>query len=279
MSVTEAAPYVGARVKRREDAALLTGRGTYVDNLSPAGMVWVAIVRSPYAHARIRSVDVAAAQASDGVVAAFTGADLADDWKAGLPCAWPVTEDMKNPPHYPLTDTARYQGDGVAVVIAETRAQAKDAAELVEVDYEPLDAIVDVASALSDGATLAHPDLGTNECYVWTLDTDATGQKLEDAEVVVTRTYYQPRLIPNAMEPRTVLAVPGPTGDLTLYAATQDIPGDSYVGPGGFQEGRGNPKLVGCSDAAQDTQVAQRLWELSEELTGVSFPLANGVPA
>jgi carbon-monoxide dehydrogenase large subunit len=222
MSATaERTGYVGSPVKRREDASLLTGQGTYVDNMAPAGTVSMVVVRSPYAHARVTSVDLDAARKADGVVAAFSAADLQDDWKAAMPCAWPVTEDMKNPPHYPLTDTARYQGDGVAVVIAETRAQAKDAAELVEVDYEPLDAIVDVASALSDGATLAHPDLGTNECYVWTLDTDATGQKLEDAEVVVTRTYYQPRLIPNAMEPRTLLAVPGPTGDLTLYAATQ----------------------------------------------------------
>ncbi len=146
----------------------------------------MVVVRSPYAHARVKSVDLDAARKADGVVAAFSAADLQDDWKAAMPCAWPVTEDMKNPPHYPLTDTARYQGE-----------------------------------ALADGAPLAHPDLGTNECYVWTLDTDATGQKLEDAEVVVTRTYYQPRLIPNAIEPRTVLAVPGPTGDLTLYAATQ----------------------------------------------------------
>ena len=222
MSATaEKTGYVGSPVKRREDASLLTGHGTYVDNMAPTGTVSMVVVRSPYAHARVKSVDLDAARKADGVVAAFSAADLQDDWKAAMPCAWPVTEDMKNPPHYPLTDTARYQGDGVAVVIAESRAQAKDAAELVEVDYEPLDAIVDVSQALADGATLAHPDLGTNECYVWTLDTDATGQKLEDAEVVVTRTYYQPRLIPNAMEPRTVLAVPGPTGDLTLYAATQ----------------------------------------------------------
>ncbi len=222
MSATaEKTGYVGSPVKRREDASLLTGRGTYVDNMAPVGTVCMVVVRSPYAHARVTSVDLEAARKADGVVAAFSAANLQDDWKAAMPCAWPVTEDMKNPPHYPLTDVARYQGDGVAVVIAETRAQAKDAAELVEVDYEPLDAIVDVAKALDDGAPLAHPDLGTNECYTWTLDTDATGQKLEDADVVVTRTYYQPRLIPNAMEPRTVLAVPGPSGDLTLYAATQ----------------------------------------------------------
>jgi carbon-monoxide dehydrogenase large subunit len=217
----ERTAYIGAPVKRREDRALLTGRGTYVDNMAPVGTVSMVVVRSPYAHGRAKKVDLDAARKADGVIAAFSAADLQDDWKAAMPCAWPVTEDMRNPAHYPLTDVARFQGDGVAVVVAESRAQAKDAAELVEVDWEPLDAIVDVSKALDDSAPLVHPDLGTNECYVWRLDTDATGQAIEDADVVVTRRFYQPRLIPNAMEPRAVLAVPGPTDDVTLYSATQ----------------------------------------------------------
>ena len=221
MSATEETTYIGSPVKRREDATLLTGRGTFVDNMTPVGTVFMAVVRSPYAHARVNRIDLEDARKADGVVAAFTAADLQDDWKAAMPCAWPVTEDMKNPPHYPLTDVARHQGDGVAVVIAESRAQARDAAELVEIDCEPLDAIADVAKALEEGATLVHPDLGTNECYVWRLDTDATGETLEDADVVVTRRYYQPRLIPNAIEPRAVVAVPGNVGDFTLYSATQ----------------------------------------------------------
>ena len=222
MSATaEKTAYVGSPVKRREDRTLLTGRGTYVDNMTPVGTVSMVVVRSPFAHARVTSISLDAARASEGVVAAFSAADLQDDWKAAMPCAWPVTEDMKNPPHYPLTDVARYQGDGVAVVLAETRAQAKDAAELVEIDWEPLDAVVDVGKALEDGSSLAQPELGTNECYVWRLDTDATGQAIDDADVVVTRRYYQPRLIPNAIEPRAVLAVPGPAAEVTLYAATQ----------------------------------------------------------
>ena len=222
MSATEErTAYIGSPVKRREDEALLTGRGTYVDNMAPVGTVCMVVVRSPYAHARVTRVDLAAARKAEGVVAAFSAADLQDDWKAPLPGAWPVTEDMKSPTHYPLTDVPCYAGDGVAVVLAETRSQAKDAAELVEVDYEPLEASIDVAKALEEGAPLVHPDLGTNECYVWRLDTDATGQAIEDADVVVSRTYYQPRLIPNAIEPRAVLAIPGTTGDMTLYAATQ----------------------------------------------------------
>jgi carbon-monoxide dehydrogenase large subunit len=217
----ERTAYIGAPVKRREDEALLTGRGTYVDNMAPADTVSMSVVRSPYAHARVRSIDASAARDANGVVAVFTAADLREDWKAPLPCAWPVTEDMKSPDHYPLTDVPCHQGDGVAVVLAESRAQAQDAAELVDVDYEPLDATVDVSKALEDGAPLVHPDLGTNECYVWRLDTDATGQAIDDADVVVTRTYFQPRLIPNAIEPRAVLAVPGTTDDVTLYSATQ----------------------------------------------------------
>ncbi|HET8741823.1 MAG TPA: hypothetical protein VFM41_04320, partial [Gaiella sp.] len=158
MSATEErTAYIGAPVKRREDASLLTGRGTYVDNMAPAGTVTMAVVRSPYAHARVKSIDTSAAREAEGVVAVFTAADLRDEWKAPLPCAWPVTEDIKSPDHYPLTDVPCYQGDGVAVVLAESRAQAVDAAELVEVDYEPLDAIVDVSKALEDGAPLVHP--------------------------------------------------------------------------------------------------------------------------
>ena len=222
MSATEErTSYIGAPVKRREDRSLLTGQGTFVDNMTPTGTLAMVVVRSPYASARVTSVAADEARKAEGVVAVFTAADLQDDWKAAMPCAWPVTEDMKNPPHYPLTETPRYQGDGVAVVLAETRAQAKDAAELVEVGYDAGDAIVDISKALEDGATLVHPDLGTNECYVWRLDTDATGEAIDDADVVVTRRYVQPRLIPNAIEPRAVLAVPGLVDDVTLYSATQ----------------------------------------------------------
>ena len=193
-----------------------------VENLSLTGTVSMAIVRSPYAHARIRSVNLDAARAAEGVIAAFSGADLAEDWVGGMPCAWPVTEDIKMPPHYPLaTAETRYEGDGVAVVIAETRALAKDAAELVEVDYEPLDAVADVTKALDDGAPLVHSDLGTNECYVWKLETDDFQAALAGAEVVVTRRFYQPRLIPNAIEPRGVLAQAAPDGGITLWSATQ----------------------------------------------------------
>ncbi len=219
----ESAQYVGSRVKRKEDAALLRGRGTYVDNITLPGMIWMAVVRSPYAHARVKGVDLSAARAAEGVVAAFTGADLADEWKAGLPCAWPVTEDMKNGTHLPLaTEKARYQGDGVAVVVAETRAGAKDAAELVEVDYEPLPAAVDVEAAAKDGAPLVHDELGTNVSYVWKLEAGEVDAAFANAAATVKERYYHPRLIPNAMEPRGIVVQPNPaTGEATIWATTQ----------------------------------------------------------
>ncbi|HEU4971015.1 MAG TPA: xanthine dehydrogenase family protein molybdopterin-binding subunit, partial [Gaiellaceae bacterium] len=223
MTAVETAPgFVGTSVKRKEDAALLRGRTRWVDNLSLPGMLYMAVVRSPYPHARITSIDLEPARKAEGVVAAFTGADLAGDWAGGLPCAWPVTEDIKMPPHFPLAvEEARYQGDPVAVLVAESRALAKDAAELVEVEYDPLPSIFDVEKALADGAPLVHSDLGTNECYVWKLDAGEAQAAIDAADVVVTRRYYQPRLIPNAMEPRGVLAQVGPTGDVTLWSATQ----------------------------------------------------------
>jgi len=223
MAVTETTEaFVGTSVKRKEDAALLRGQTTFVDNLTLPGTVFMALVRSPYPHARITRVNVEAARKAEGVVAAFSGAELVEEWKGGLPCAWPVTEDIKTPAHFPLVvEEARYQGDGVAVVIAESRALAKDAAELIEVEYEPLPSVADVEKALEDGAPLVHSELGTNECYVWKLETDDVQAAIDAADVVVTRRYFQPRLIPNAIEPRGVLAQVGPTDEVTLWSATQ----------------------------------------------------------
>ncbi len=215
--------YVGRPVPRKEDSKLLQGQGRFVDNLSVAGMLWMAVVRSPFAHARISRVDLAKALAAEGVVAAFSGADLAGEWAGGLPCAWPVTEDTKIPDHYPLaSDKARYAGDGVAVVVAESRALAKDAAELVEVDYEELPAVTDVAAAYEEGAPILHDELGTNVSYTWTLETGEVGRLFDEAEVTVTQRYRQQRLVPNAIEPRAVLCDVQPAlGEFTLFSATQ----------------------------------------------------------
>ena len=214
---------IGSPVPRKEDRKLVTGNGQFIDNINLPGQTWLAVVRSPYAHARVGRVDLEKARELPGVVAAFSGAELAADWAGSLPCAWPVTEEIKMPPHFPLAaDKARHVGDGVAVVVAETRAIAKDAAELVEVEYEPLDAVADVAKALDAGAPLVHDDLGTNECYVWNLDAGEVEQAFADADVTVSRSYRQQRLIPVAIEPRGALAqeLPG-TGELTLWTSTQ----------------------------------------------------------
>jgi carbon-monoxide dehydrogenase large subunit len=213
---------VGQSVLRKEDARLLTGQGRFVDNLSAAGMVWAYIVRSPYAHARITGVDVSKAREADGVVAAFTGGELEGAWAEGLPCFWPVSDDIKLVKHLPLaTDRVRFAGDGVAVVVAESRAAAKDAAELVEVDYEPLPAVTDVVQALADGAPQIHDDAPGNVAYTWSLVTGDVNKVFGDAEVTVKERYRQQRLIPAAMEPRGTLCEVNAAGDVTVTTSTQ----------------------------------------------------------
>jgi carbon-monoxide dehydrogenase large subunit len=224
MATTETkTTYIGAAVERKEDPRLLRGDTRWVDNMTLPGMLWMAVVRSPYAHAKITKVDLSQALAADGVVAAFSGADLAEEWAGSLPCAWPVTGDCHIPQHRPLTtDKARYAGDGVAVVVAESRALAKDAAELVEVDYEPLPAVTDVAEAVTDSAPLVHDEYDNNKAFTWPLQAGEVDQLFADAAVTVKENYRQQRLIPNAMEPRSVLVQPTPaTGEYTMWSATQ----------------------------------------------------------
>src|SRR5712691_9428093 len=202
---------VGTPVGRKEDTALLTGQAKFVDDMSLPGMVWMAVVRSPYAHARITSVDVTPALAHRGVIAAFSGEELVDEWQMSLPCAWLPTEDTKQPNHRPLAiDKARYVGDGVAVVVAKSRGAARDAAELVQVDYEPLQVVLDAERALEDGAPLVHEEFGTNRCYVWKLSTGEVDEEFAKADVTVKERYRQQRLIPNAIEPRGVIVQPFP---------------------------------------------------------------------
>ncbi len=214
---------IGAPVERKEDRKLLTGQAQWVDNIRLPGMVYMAVVRSPYAHARIASVDVAPALAHADVVAAYSGADLLDEWEGGLPCAWLPTEDTNAPVHRPLAvDKARHAGDGVAVVVAKTRAAAEDAAELVRVEYEPLPAIVDPEAALTEDAPLVHDELGTNRCYTWNLDAGEVDRLFAEAAVTVKERYRQNRLIPTAIEPRAVVVQPLPaTGEFTMWSTTQ----------------------------------------------------------
>ena len=219
----ESQRYVGGGLLRKEDPKLLTGQGTYTEDIAIPGMVWIAVVRSPFAHARINGVDSSRAKEMPEVMAVFSGEELAEEWGGPLPMAWPVTEDINNPDHFPVAkDKARYAGDAVAVVVAASQARAQDAAEAVDVDYEPLDAVVDLEEALDDGAPLVHEEFGTNKCYTWPLASGEVDEIFSNAPVVVKERYVHPRLIPNAIEPRAIVVQPVPAqGEFTMWSATQ----------------------------------------------------------
>jgi aerobic carbon-monoxide dehydrogenase large subunit len=221
-----AEPEIGKARRRKEDEHLITGRTRWTDNLVLPGMQHLAILRSPLAHARITGIDTTDARSMPGVVAVFTGADLAAE-QGSLPCAWPITEDMKAPPAPSLAvDTVNFAGEAVAVVVARSAYEAHDALEAIVVDYDELPVVLDLAGAVADGADLVHPDLGTNVSAVWTFDSAEAGsggdvdQAIRDAEVVVERTLRQQRLIPAFMEPRSVVVDPT-SPQITMWSATQ----------------------------------------------------------
>ena len=215
----------GSGIRRREDPRLITGTATYTDDITLPNMVYAAMLRSPYGHAKITRVDTAAAAGAPGVLAVYTGADTEGELQP-TPCAWLLPDSDLKVAGYPCiaTDTVRYTGDIVAVVVAESCYQAYDALELIEVDYEPLPATVDPEEAAKDGAPQLHPDIPGNQAFHWTVvggsDID---QAFGDAEVVVRDRIRQQRLIPNAMEPRAAVAqYTKATGELTLWNTTQN---------------------------------------------------------
>ncbi|MEW2355835.1 xanthine dehydrogenase family protein molybdopterin-binding subunit [Spirillospora sp. NPDC029432] len=211
---------VGAPRKRSEDDRLVTGRTRWTDNIQPQGALHVAFLRSPHAHARIEGVDVTEARRRPGVVAVLTGADFAAE-QGSLPCAWPVTEDIRIPDHPPMAvEEVRYVGEPVACVVARDRYAAVDALEEIDVDYAPLPAVVDMERAVQGDGGLVHESLGTNESFTWVFENGDMDAAMRDAPVVIERRYVQQRLIPTAMEPRAVLCVPE-GDDFTLYSATQ----------------------------------------------------------
>src|SRR3954467_4466961 len=186
---------IGRRRLRKEDARLVTGQTNWTDNIQFPGMVHMAVLRSPMAHARITRIDVSGAMQRPGVLAAYSGRDLAEE-QGALPCAWPVTADMKHPAPPPLAvDEVRYVGDGVAVVVARDRYAAADALEAIDVDYEPLPAVVDMEVALED-KTLVHADAGTNRCFTWPFANGDYDAAAAQADLVVKRRFIQQRLIP-----------------------------------------------------------------------------------
>jgi carbon-monoxide dehydrogenase large subunit len=217
---------VGKARLRKEDARLITGRTTWTDNMVLPGMLHLAVVRSPVAHATITSVDLTAAQQAPNVVAVYSGRDFAEE-QGSIPCAWPVTPDMVNPGHPSIAvDEVNHVGEAVAIIVARSRTAAQDAVELVDIDYDVLTPVLDMEQAVQGGADLVHDQLSSNTSYHFVFDAGDAGtggdteQAFADAEVVVSRRFVQQRLIPAFMEPRSVVVQP--QGDnFTMWSSTQ----------------------------------------------------------
>ena len=212
---------LGESIKRREDPRLITGRGTYVDDVRLVGMLNMVLVRSPHAHANITSIDTSAAESADGVVAVYTGAQLEEEL-GSLICGW-VVPDTNETPHPPLAvGKVRCVGDAVAAVAATSAQAAVDAATLVQVDYEVLDAVVDMEAAVQDGAAQVHDDAANNIAFEWEVGGGDFDAAASSAGVRVTERIINQRLIPNPMEPRGVVADFNPgTNQLTVWTSTQ----------------------------------------------------------
>ena len=216
---------IGASVRRKEDQRFLTGRGNYVDDISGQGQSHAAFVRSPYAHATIKSVDGSAVGSG---VTVLTGADVAADGIGGLPCGWGITSangEAMAEPAWPIlaADTVRFVGDMVAVAIADTAEAAQAAAEKITVEYDVLPATVATGGATASGAPQVHEGAANNVCFDWELgDKDATSAAFEAAHHVTTLNLINQRVIPHAIEPRSAVAnFDRMTNKLTLYCTAQ----------------------------------------------------------
>ena len=212
---------IGSSIKRVEDPRFITGKGMYTDDIKLPGMVHAAFVRSPYAHATISSIDVSAAQAMPGVVAVYTGQDMADAGVGSVPCGW-LLPGLIIPPHPPIAvNRVRYVGEIVAVVLAENPYVAHDAAEAVAVDYDALPAVVDPRAA--QGGPTVHDEAPDNVAFSWTIGDQAkTDAAFAQAHKVAKVELVNNRLIPNALEPRAAVARVEPTGDITLWMTSQN---------------------------------------------------------
>lgn len=218
---------IGKSVLRKEDLRFITGNGSYTDDINLRGQSYAVFVRSPYAHATIGDIDTVAARNMPGVVEILTGKQIADDGLGGLPCGWTVHSkdgsEMKQPHHPVMADSkVNYAGEPVAMVIAESIVAAKNAAELVVVDYAELDAVVSVSSAQSSAQI--HDVAPGNTCYEWELgEKEATDAAIKGASHVTRYEFTNNRLIPNAMEPRAAIADYNKgTDELTLYTTSQN---------------------------------------------------------
>jgi len=219
---------IGKDRRRKEDQRLITGRTRWTDNITLPGMLHLAMVRSPFAHATIVSIDTSAAKSAPNVVAVYTGKDLGEEQGVNAN-AWPITTDQVTPDHQPMpAERVAHAGEIVAVVVARSAAEARDAAELVDVEYDELPAALDLKEAAED-KVLAHPALGTNKSAFWQLDSagQGTGRAIDEviaeareSGIVIEREFRQQRLIPAFMEPRSTVV--DPTGEqITMWSATQ----------------------------------------------------------
>lgn len=216
--------YIGKPMKRVEDPRFIQGKGKYVANLQIPGMLHAAIVRSPHAHAKINSIDTSAALAMPSVVGVYTGADLAADGVGGLPCGF-NPPGIKTAPHPVLAiGKVRHVGDGVAVVIAENRYAAQDAADAVQVDYTPLPAVVDAKKAVDPSAPQLHDEIPNNTSFYWALgDRTEIDRVFAAADHVVELDLINQRLIPNAMEPRACVAQYSDfSEEMTIWTTSQN---------------------------------------------------------
>ncbi len=212
---------VGERIKRREDPRLVSGTSTYVDDIKLHGAVYCGIVRSIYAHAKIKSIDTEAARQFPGVIAVVTGADLKSGGAGTMPVAHRFGEGLKVPLRYPLAvDEVHFVGEAVAAVVATDRYVARDAVDLIEIEYEPLSAVVDLDAAYA-GGSLVHEQFGTNVAFEWVLNNEI-GTGIENAEVQISQRFENQRLAPVPMETRGVVAdYDKGKKSLTLYTSTQ----------------------------------------------------------
>jgi aerobic carbon-monoxide dehydrogenase large subunit len=219
----ETTALVGTPMKRVEDPSMIVGAAKYIDDLKLPGMAHVAVVRSPYAHARIRSIDTEKAAAHPGVIGVYTGKDF--EHLPPLPCAWQATgaENFVATPRALEIDRVTFTGAGVAAVVAETRVAAEDALALIEVDWEPLEVVVDVERAVEEGAPQLHEAAKGNVVMDWECgDAAATDKALDDAEVVVEQRLVNQRLLPTPMDVRGAAATYEPaTGEYTVWMTSQ----------------------------------------------------------
>ncbi|MGA7732282.1 MAG: xanthine dehydrogenase family protein molybdopterin-binding subunit [Chloroflexia bacterium] len=214
---------VGASVRRHEDPKLVTGAGTFVDDIKLPGMLHIGIVRSPYAHARVTNVDMSALDGLSWVAGKLAGAEVRERQKSPLPITWVIPPDLKAPEHWAMaTDVVNYAGEPVAVVAVDDRYRIEDAVDMVQVDYEPLPAVTGIEDALKDGAPILHESLGTNQAYHFHVTTGDIEAAFRDAEVTISQRLVNQRLAPVSIETRGIVAQYNkPMNELTVWSSTQ----------------------------------------------------------